>query len=371
MAQAAGAGDSDLFGSDSPLLTLLGGTRYGAIVWMRLLLLAVLAGLLFYGVRRGKDRSARLWPAASAVALLVLLTTSLNSHAAAGPLPFSAVAGDWVHLASASIWLGGLIALVVVLASLGRSSSHRDPSATTRMVADFAFLATLCIVALGTTGLLQALDHLASWEDLFDTPYGTALLVKLGLLLPLFGLAAANRSLTSRLGRSGKGELAKAPDPWQGRILRNAGGEIAVGVAVLLVTSALTALVPAHDAFGPGLVLRSQESGVRATLVVSPGLPGANRFDVYLKQQLWSPVEAEKVALILSSKDQGIGQTEAVAADQGGGHYLVQGNYLSVASTWQIELLVRRSGQDDVRLDFTVPESELSEERFSRGGHVH
>ena len=77
------------------------------------------------------------------------------------------------------------------------------------------------------------------------------LLVKLSLLVPLLAIAAANRSLV-RVRLRGKAGTWKAGGGWDGRILRNAGAEVFLGVIVLLATSALTALPPAHDAFGPG-----------------------------------------------------------------------------------------------------------------------
>ena len=67
-----------------------------------------------------------------------------------------------------------------------------------------------------------------------------------------------------------------------------------------------------------------------------------------------------KTALIFSSQEQEIGRTEAVASEVGDGHYVVQGSYLSIASTWQIELLVRRPNRDDARLLFTVQPSQLA-----------
>jgi mono/diheme cytochrome c family protein len=94
---------------------------------------------------------------------------------------------------------------------------------------------------------------------------------------------------------------------------------------------------------------------VHAVLAVSPGNVGLNAFDAYLRDSGGRPItDAEKVSLIFSSLTMNMGQTEAVAQSAGGGHYVVQGGYLSMSGDWRADLLVRRPGRDDVRIPLTL-----------------
>ena len=88
------------------------GLSSGWVLWLRILL-----GLLLFISSHlslpGEGPAAR-WGIAALLALAVLLTISLQSHAAAldNPLP---VFSDWVHLTAMAAWLGGVPALFILL----------------------------------------------------------------------------------------------------------------------------------------------------------------------------------------------------------------------------------------------------------------
>src|SRR5581483_4147956 len=105
--QAAAAADVSLASAlGRPLLDLLTATRSGLLCLARLALLALLGGLLVLPRRGDRAGERRWWWAGAALAALVLLTLSLNSHAA-GEREGSglSLAADWAHLAAASVWL--------------------------------------------------------------------------------------------------------------------------------------------------------------------------------------------------------------------------------------------------------------------------
>ncbi len=87
---------------DAAVGRILFETRFGVLWIARIALTLALAGLL----PRAATRRAR-WIAVG-VALLLLLTISLGSHAAAEPRPALPVVADWAHLAAAAVWVGGL-----------------------------------------------------------------------------------------------------------------------------------------------------------------------------------------------------------------------------------------------------------------------
>ena len=93
-----------------------------------------------------------------------------------------AIALDAVHLAAGSIWIGGLIGLLVLWRGVDR------PRSSPR----FSNVAIGAVLALIATGIGAAILHLPTLASLWETGYGQALLVKIALLLVALLLAAVN-----------------------------------------------------------------------------------------------------------------------------------------------------------------------------------
>jgi copper transport protein len=165
-------------------------TRVGA-VWLARLGFGLLTAVAITAAVRLRWTS--LWWAAAGIGSLLLMTLTQLSHAAAEGrfLPFLA---DWVHAMAAAIWMGGLLGFVVALFSepLGTLAADRQAKLRERSVRRFSKVATTAVVILASTGLYAILLHVPSLQALVTTPYGRALLVKLGLLTFVLAIGAAN-----------------------------------------------------------------------------------------------------------------------------------------------------------------------------------
>ncbi len=345
-----------------PLADLLLRTRYGLLFWARLALLAALVVVLALRQRHGPSSvvaaRASWWWTALALGGLVLLTMSVNSHAAAErDASVLSIGADWAHLAAAGIWFGGLVALLVTLPRL-----RADARTVARIVGNFSRVATVCVATLGLTGLYRGVVEIADVANLTDTAYGTVLLAKLALIVPLLGLAALNLLLIKRRLAAAAARLSvPESNTWLGRLRLSVGGEVACVSGVLLATALLTSLPPARDAFGSGVVVRSQADDLRVILVVSPGEAGLNTFTVILRDASGRPVDnAQKVALEFEHTTMNMGVSEAVATPIGNGRYQAQGGEVSMSGRWRAQVLVRRSGRDDARTDLTFDAAEPS-----------
>jgi cytochrome c oxidase assembly factor CtaG/putative copper export protein len=109
------------------------------------------------------------------VAVLALLPVSLTGHATATAAHDLATTSLFVHVVAASVWVGGLAALVWVAIR----GSKRLPAALQR----YATLATWAFGALAVAGILNASTRLVRLSDLTTTSYGAILLVKAGVLV--------------------------------------------------------------------------------------------------------------------------------------------------------------------------------------------
>ncbi|HVO43720.1 MAG TPA: CopD family protein, partial [Aggregatilineales bacterium] len=324
---------------------LLIASRYGLLLTLRALILIALLGLMLFQ----RTIAPRIWVwAGIATCAVALLTVSLASHATATDSPFASVLADWLHLVATNIWAGGLVALLITLIVLHR---EEKTGAIAKVVARFSDVAALCVLILVVTGVYRSIYEIEVPGNLLDTAYGQTLLVKLGLFALLMALAAINQLVIKPgLQRTVEGISLRR------LILRTVGLEIGFVTLVLLVTGVLTNLATSREAFGSDETLYRDTGDFRVILALTPAKPGFANYDVYLRDGIGHPVDnVFEVVLRFNMVERDLGETAAVAKDQGDGHYNVHGAYIALPGTWHIRATVRRSGQDDTQVAFTVP----------------
>jgi putative copper export protein len=122
-----------------------------------------------------------------AVAAACLLP--LTSHAAgAEPQPAGAEFADILHVLSAAIWAGGILAL----GTLRPPDGWRSADART-LVARFERVAQVAFVITALTGVLRATEQLTDVSDLWTTAYGQVLAVKILGVLAMLAVSVAWR----------------------------------------------------------------------------------------------------------------------------------------------------------------------------------
>src|SRR6478736_736561 len=110
-----------------------------------------------------------------------LLVLGLAGHAGGSADHETAVNAIAAHLLSAAVWVGGLLALIVLRRPLG--------DALGVVARRYSAVALCCYVTLGVSGVMSATTRLGSWSDL-ATPYGVLVLVKV-LAFAALGVAGA------------------------------------------------------------------------------------------------------------------------------------------------------------------------------------
>ncbi|MCX4771203.1 MULTISPECIES: copper resistance CopC/CopD family protein [unclassified Streptomyces] len=179
-------------------------TKPGAALVSRLLLLG--ASALFIAVlfgayakredeREKKDLTFGLAIGGAVIAAGIAGTWALAEHASTGIQPGIAMPVDVLHLLAVATWLGGLAALLVAL--------YRTPDVTADAVRRFSRIAFGSVLVVAATGIYQSWRQLGSWSALTGTGYGQLLLVKVGLVAVLVGVASVSRRWTARLAAGG------------------------------------------------------------------------------------------------------------------------------------------------------------------------
>lgn len=265
------------------------------------------------------------------------LTATLVAHATAlGNVKDMAL--DLVHILAVSAWTGGVVAFLWI----HLRTRDLDPVALRRTTRRFSFVALTSVGLLVTAGTLQAFDRLVLLQDLYETPYGIALLVKIVLLGIVLAVAAFNL-------------LRFGPQGDRRALIRGTAIETALLVGIFVAAGVLTALAPPAQPTGAAFDQTQQVSGTRIQLLVPTANPGRNRFVVRIQEGLTPVSNAEKVALRFTMIEHDMGQSELIATERAPGEYVATGSPTAMYGTWKVETIVRLAGKDDIRALFVVP----------------
>ncbi len=219
------------------LSTVLNETQFGQVTEVRAGLALLLAACL------ASDRLVTANWFGLVVALGFAGSLAWTGHAGStvGELGLLHLSADVLHLCTASAWIGGLVALIQLLAAvrwLPRWTVLAH-DATQR----FSNLGLLSVVVLSVTGFINACILVGSLHALTVTEYGRVLMLKLCLVLVMLVFAAINRfRLTPRLAPA-SAEKGK-PDSLRG-LIRNSAIETVLGLAILATVGLLGTLHPA------------------------------------------------------------------------------------------------------------------------------
>jgi len=342
-------------GDLSALPRVVTGTRFGTLWLARVALLAALGWILFRA-RVDWARDARgnraLWVALTLSALLIL-NQSLNSHnAAVSHPPYVALVMDFIHLAGAAIWVGGLLQLIFTFpAALFALSENERPRFLAATIGAFSLVAFITVGIIILTGAVSLIFQVGSVQAFFETLYGAALFFKFLLILPLLALGALNLIIVRHAAA-----LTARLEKFFARFRAAVAAEVALAAGVFLVVGVMTSIAPAIVAYEPAVTLSLQTKradDLTITLANAPGLVGTNDFDIKVVNANGAAIaDAAVVRLLGTHRDMEMGTQEYTAANQGGGHYTFRGGVFSMAGNWEIEILVRRLGRDDTRVIF-------------------
>jgi copper transport protein len=208
-----------LYGDLSPMAA----TRFGQAFVVMTLGFALVLTLLFLAWLL--DRTDLLVPA-FVLSLFFAGGLSWSGHDALDPgSSWKTAIADWVHIAAASVWIGGLATMVGLV-------WYGAPELRRQVFLNFSRMATVLIALVLAAGTYLSIVRLPHLHDLWTEGYGQVLLVKIGLVcFALLWGAFHHFVIAPALERADTGFLT--------RIGRSLAGESLVGVAVLLVAAVL------------------------------------------------------------------------------------------------------------------------------------
>ncbi|MGO3904737.1 MAG: cytochrome c oxidase assembly protein [Microbacterium gubbeenense] len=118
--------------------------------------------------------------ALAAVSLIPMATASHKGDLAGHDLVVMSIS---LHILGAAVWLGGLVALVVIRPAL-------EPGRMRTVLERYSTIAIVAFVVVALSGFLRTLASIGSLDQLVTDPYGLILLVKIAMLLGMGALGA-------------------------------------------------------------------------------------------------------------------------------------------------------------------------------------
>ncbi len=135
--------------------------------------------------------------------------------------------------------------------------------------------------------------------------------------------------------------------------------ELVIGSLVLAMVGLMTGVAPAFEAMQArqrlGYIGGYKDGQTRMELWIAPARVGVNEIAVDVHGMPAGLSEYRpQVLLRLQAMAVDLGITQVEAAPIGDSRYEVTGSYLSVAGTWQVEVILRYPRIEDIRHVFTV-----------------
>jgi copper transport protein len=317
-------------------------SQYGAAHLIRLGVLAA-ALVLLRPVVKGKG-----W-GADRVLLAVLgvigvATWSVSGHPSASKVPMVTVASDLLHISAMSVWLGGLVMLIVFL--LPRANAAE----LSAIVPVWSRWASYAVVVLALTGVAQAIVLVGTVDALVTSTYGWLLLVKVGLVLAILGVAGLSR----RTVPSVAAKLDGAPRRLRGLVM----AEASVAVVVLGLTSVLVQTTPGSTAAQS--LPTTQTAVMRGRLFtlsidIEPASVGENQIHMYANTPDGQEATIVEWHVSASNPAQGIEAIDAQVLPLSASH-AIGSIGLPSAGTWtfRFDLRTTETDEDEVFTEIQV-----------------
>lgn len=344
----------------SPEFVSLLATRIGLVGVSRLVLALILARLLL-----PHQKSQNLL-AGLVCCLLLLLTFSLESHAAGETNPLLPITVDWIHMVAMSVWVGGLFSFLGGMWLIRKLDCEASTRLTAFLIPHFTILAMTSVAFLTLTGIYSSVLHVGSIASLVNTNYGQALILKLLIAAPMIAMGGINYLFTTPSMHRAAAQPGGNP-ALVNRFRYLLTVETSLGVMALIWVGVFTTLPPANMQTAPmmGFSQSTKVDDLRIILAIDPARSGINTFTATITSGAGPVTNTKDVFLEFISTSGSVPPSKAAMISQGNGIYSLQGGYLAMPDKWDIKVVVIRPGKFDAYGDFTIDLSQAAGQRPS------
>jgi copper transport protein len=286
---------------------------------------------------------------AALAAAAVLVVPGAAGHAAQTAPRGLSVFLDWAHLLAGSLWIGGLAGVLVLWRSLPAASRTAGLGVVVPRFSNVAFASVMVLIASGTGA---AIVHMPTLASMWQTSYGQAMLVKIGLLLAAMALAAVNLLRAKQRLADARPDVSSSA----ARLLRRlVSGEVVLVAATIFAAAVLSSLAPPSKALaevgnasahvGPGpIVSVVKKNGYELRFRVAPNKAAVpNAFAVQITRN-GKPVRHASVLLTFAMLDMSMPNQEFHLSETSPGIYGDEKPALVMVGHWGLTFAVTPQG---------------------------
>jgi copper transport protein len=291
----------------------------------------------------------------------LMLVPGLSGHPSQTSPRGLYLALDWLHLTAGSIWIGGLVGLLLLWWRVG---AERRVAALGRVVPRFSRVAFGSVMLLLASGTVVSILRLPTLGSLWQTTYGIAILVKVGLLLGAMALAAVNLARTRpRLVAAAARKDAALGTGAATLLRRLVTGEVAIVVGIIFAASILSSVPPPAKALadvgtvsarvGPGAVNQVVTHGpYRIAVGIAPNRVAlSNDFRISITKD-GRPVTGAGVLAGFAMLDMEMGQQAYTLPEREPGVYRRASPALVMVGHWGVTFEITPPGEQPFRVTF-------------------
>jgi copper resistance protein D len=225
--------------------SILTETQFGHL-WLFRVFVGLVSWIILWAVTRRPGRRKFMRTILTGLLVVELVSLAWVGHGAASPGRFGVIhlLADAFHLLAAAFWPGALVPLAVFLFLLLKPGQVEANALAATVVRRFSGSSLIAVAGMASTGLLNCIFMIGSFQALLTSPYGLILTSKLFLFSVMIGFGAVNLLLLKpriaediRAGQVSEGNALRS-------LVRNVIWEIGLGTAVVLIVALLGITAP-------------------------------------------------------------------------------------------------------------------------------
>lgn len=293
-------------------------------------LLGLIVSLLFIFWKSSLEK-IWLWLVPLSFFIVILFAKAMQGHAAGSPDKTIAIPMDFLHLVSASAWIGGIMVLFLLL--------PKQPEAKVAWNR-FSPWAASFVGMIIVSGLLMSVMNLGSMAKLFTTEYGKVILLKIALFLVMGALGLVHYLYMRQTGKMMSAKTVVA--------------EFGIGLVILGVAAFLTNVQTPPPAPPQAFSQKMATDSGFVSLNVAPAIVGDNTFlVVFTDQDGQTRTDFQKVTLtVIPSGNKKATEFEATKNSQN--EYAASGLYLNATGRWEIKVHALTKDFSEIDKSFTI-----------------
>lgn len=319
----------------------------GKAIGMRMMLALLGLGVISLVLRVANEQRAIALTIGGAWSALTIGTYTFAGHPRTGRWQALAAVLDVVHLGAASVWIGGLVLLLVV--TLRRPLGDVDVSEEQSL--RFSWVATYAVVIVAITGTVQGFRQLAALGEIWDTTYGRFLVLKVLGVAAILLIAGMSRKIVHR---DLEGEVQHLH-----RLRKKVVLETVIAVVVIALTAGLVNAGPPRElaAVKPAAAQPASTMGETDTMhfqvTLAPGKVGVNVLTIDAMNLKNVPVPLVEMNVLVSPTT-GDHPPMTIPIALRDGVYHADGVFIPHSGVWKVHVIAVTGPVDQVETDIKI-----------------